>query len=240
MSVHFAIPATTFVLKSIIEARLKAAYGAFTPPKVLVEPPPRQPPSPPGNGAEATGLILFMHHAGPNTAWRNMFEPHVDSSTGKRIARAPLVLDLYYMLATQGLDLEREVLLGVGMSALHRNAIVPRPMIQQILGAIAIPNPPAKLMDSLTAEPLADPNNQPESITVTQQTVDIDLSTKLWTALHSPIRPCAYYLVTTVFLDPGETFPDPTPVDHLVVAERPVVDPGPVRADDDVATVVAP
>jgi Pvc16 N-terminal domain len=240
LSAHFAIPATSFVLKAIIEARLKAAYGTFTPPKVSIEPPPRPPaPAPGSNALESTALILYLHHAGPNVAWRNMYEPHVDGN-GKRFAKAPLVLDLYYMLTAQGLDLEREVVLGVGMNALHRNAIVPRPMIQQILGAITIPSPPTKLMDSLTGEPLADPNNQPESITITQQAVDIDMSTKLWSALQSPIRPCAYYLVTTVFLDVGETFPADSTVDHLVLAARPVADPAANPANDDIVTVRAP
>jgi uncharacterized protein DUF4255 len=241
MSAHFAIPATSFVLKSIIEARLKVAYGAFAPPRVSIEPPPRPPAAPPGNGAaaEATALILYMHHAGPNPAWRNMYDPHVDGS-GQRFAKAPLVLDLYYLLAALGQDLEREVVLGVGMSAFHRNAIVPRPMIQKILSAIAIPNPPTKLMDSLTGEPLGDPANQLESITITQQAIDIDMSTKLWSALQSPIRPSAYYLVTTVFLDTGEMFPAATAVDHLVIAGRPVADPAADPVNDDVIKVFAP
>lgn len=241
MSAHFAIPATTFVLKGIIEARLKVAYGGFIPPQVLIAPPPRPPPPPPpaAPAAEATALILYMHHAGPNPAWRNMYDPHVDGD-GKRFAKAPLVLDLHYLLAALGQDLEREAVLGVGMSAFHRNAIVPRPMIQQILGAVVIPNPPNKLMDSLTGEPLADPNNQPESITISQQPVDIGMSTNLWTALQSPIRPCAYYLVTTVFLDTGEVFPAGSLVDHLVIAERPVADPAANPANDDVTTVFAP
>src|SRR5262249_4542580 len=190
--------------------------------KVSIEPPPRLPPPAAGTPAtEPAGLILFMHHAGPNPAWRSMYDPHVDVA-GKRVAKAPLVLDLHYMLAAQGLDLEREAILGVGMSAFHRNGIVPRPMITQILGAITIPPSPSKLMDSLTGEPLADPNNQPESITISQQPVDIDMSTKLWSALHSPLRPCAYYLVTTVFLDTGETFPAAKQVDKVQVAGRPV------------------
>jgi hypothetical protein len=233
MSVHFAIPATSFVLRTIIETRLKASYGTFTPPNVSIEPPPRPPLPSAGNGvAEAAGLILYMHHAGANPAWRNMYDPHVDR-IGKRFARAPLVLDLHYMLAAQGLDLEREAVLGVGMSALHRNAILPRPMIQQILGAITIPTVPARLMDSLTGEPLANPDNQPESITISQQAVDIDMSTKLWSALQSPIRPCAYYLVTTVFLDTGESFPAAATVDSLVIAGRPLADPAADPAGDD-------
>jgi hypothetical protein len=225
LSAHFAIPATTFVIKAIIEARLKVAYGTFAAPKVSIEPPPRPPAPAAGNPQpEPVGLTLFMHHAAANSAWRNMYEPHVNGN-GKRFANAPLVLDLHYLLGAQGSDLEREALLGVGMSALHRNGIVPRPMIQQILGAIAIPVAPTKLMDSLTGEPLQDPANQPESITISAQAFDVDMSTKVWSALQSPMRPCAYYLVTTVFLDTGEQFPPAGVVESVVLTERPEVDP---------------
>lgn len=238
MSSQFAIPATTFVLKAIIEARLKVAYGTFTPPTVSVEPPPRPPVSTAASPAvEPAGLILFMHHAGANSSWRNMYDPHVDVA-GQRSAKAPLILDLHYLLGAQGSDLEREALLGIGMSAFHRNGIVPRPMVQHFLGAIAVPPHPTKLMDSLTGEPLSDPANQPESITISQQALDIDMSTKVWSALQSPLRPCAYYLVTTVFLDVGETFPATRDVDEVVIAGRPVADPTAGAAADDVITAV--
>ena len=240
MSAHFAIPATTFVLRAIIEARLKATYAAFTPPKVSIEPPPRLPPVTNGNPTpEPAGLILYMHHAGPNPAWRNMYEPHVDGA-GKRFAKAPLVLDLQYMLAAQGLDLEREAVLGVGMSALHRNGILPRPMIKQLLSAVVVPPQPTRLIESLPGEPIADPNNQPESITISQQAVDIDMSTKLWSALQSPLRPCAYYLVTTMFLDTGEVFPDGKLVEKVVISGRSTADPGADAAIADKIVVSSP
>ena len=224
MSEALAIPATTFILKAIIEKRLVAAYQPLPAPTVQVTPPPR-PPQTPGNGqpqqqAEAPGLTLFMHHAGPNTSWRNMHDPAV-SSAGARISKKPLVLDLQYLLAAHGADLEREALLGIGMSALHRNSIVPRPMITQILGAVAVPNPIAKLLDRLPEAKLADKNHQPESITISQLPVDIDVSTKLWSAFQSPIRPCALYQVTTVFLEVDETFADPKPVDAVRISGRP-------------------
>ena len=228
MTVHFAIPATTFVLRNLIQKRVNAAYGSFSGPTVSTEPPPRPPataaPPNPGPQPEPAGLHLFLHHAGPNAAWRNMYEPHVSASTGKRVAKAPVVLDLQYMLAATGADLEREVLLGIGISALTRNAIVPRAMVQSILAAIAIPNPPTRLLDTLTAEPLHDPAFQPEQITVSQQPVDLDMSTKLWSALQSPLRPSAYFLVTTVFLDVTETFPAVLPVDEVDVAVHPTSD----------------
>lgn len=226
MSEHLAIPATTFVLKSIVEKRVAAAYQGLQVPPVLVSPPPRPAPGSNGDGrpqqlVEAPSLTLFMHHAGPSGAWRNMHAPAV-SRDGKRIKNDPLILDLQYMLAAHGADLEREALLGIGMSALYRNAIVPRPMITQILAAIAVPNPIEKLLDNLSKAKLADKNHQPESITVSQLPVDIDTSTKLWSAFQSPIRPCALYQVTTVFLEVDEAFVDPPDVDTVRIAGRPV------------------
>lgn len=233
MSVHFAIPATTFVLKGVIEARLKLAYGSFTPPPVLVSPPPRPPASPPGGAAEpeAAALILFLHHAGPNAAWRSMYDPHIDAS-GARIGPAPLVLDLHYMVAALGADLEREILLGVALSALTRNAILPRPMIQAVLASVTIPVTPTRLLDTFTAEPLSNSTSQPEQITLSQAPVDVDYSTKIWSALQSPLRPSAFFLATTVFLDPGETFPAPPIVAEVDVGIRPDPDPAATGALD--------
>lgn len=242
MSAHFAIPATTFVLRSILEARLKAAYGTFSPPRVSVEPPPRPPAGPAaGTPAEAPGLNLYLHHAAPNAAWRNMYDPAVDSG-GRVLVRPPLVLNLHYLLAAQGVDLEREVVLGVGMSAFHRNGIIPRPMITAAFAAVPPLAPPAatKLIEMLTGEPLDKPANQLESITVSQQPLDVDLSTKIWSALQSPLRPCAFYLVTTVFLDTGERPAEGKTVSKVGIAARPRADPGPSREDDDAIVVTKP
>ncbi|MFU8874994.1 DUF4255 domain-containing protein [Micromonospora sp. SL4-19] len=227
MTAHFAIPATTFVLREIVQERLKIAYGDLTAPTVSIEPPPRPPATPANPGAnqpEPAGIHLFLHHAAPNPAWRNMYEPHV-SSTGHRVSRSPLAVDLHYMLAVTGADLEREVLLGLGIAALTRHGIVPRPKIASILTSITVPDPAAKLLDKLTAEPLHDSNTQPEQITISQASVDLDLSTKIWSALQSPLRPSAYFLVTTVFLDVGDSYPAPAQVEQAVVKVRPAADP---------------
>jgi len=225
MTAHFAIPATTFVLRQILQERVNLAYGGLTAPTVSVEPPPR-PPATAGNGQpqpEPAGLHLFLHHATPNPALRNAFEPHV-SGAGKRTGPSPLALDLQYMLAATGADLEREALLGLGITALTRHGIVPRPKIAAILGSIAVPANPQHLLDTLTTEAL---DQQPEQITIAQALVDVDLSTKIWSALQSPLRPSAYFLVTTVFLEVTETFPTGPEVQRAVVGVRPDVGPGP-------------
>lgn len=237
MTAHFALPATTFVLKALCEARIKAAYGTFPPPPVKIEPPPRPAPTA-ANGAqpEPAALYLFLHHAAQNPGWRNMHEPTVDSA-GARRGPSPLVLDLYYMMFATGADLERELLFGLGLTAFRRNGIVPRPMIQQILGAIAVPQQPQKLMDLLTTEPLHDPASQPEQITISQEPYDLDRSTKLWSALQAPLRSTALFQVTTLFLEVPEQFPT-TPDTTLVRLHlRPNADPAADPGGDDILEV---
>ncbi|MEV6055677.1 Pvc16 family protein [Streptomyces sp. NPDC052107] len=225
MTAHFAIPATTFVLQDIIQRRIKAAYGHLTAPTVSVEPPPRPPATPAGTvptpQPEPAGLYLFLHHVALNAAWRNMHEVRLEpeepgKTEGPQVGPSPLAVDLHYMLAATGADLEREVLLGLGIAALNRRGIVPRSLIRSILSGIEVPRSPTRLLDYLTAEPLHDPDSQPQRITVSQMPVDVDLSTKIWSSLQSPMRPCAHFLVTTVFLDLGDS---PSPIKEVTRAQ---------------------
>jgi hypothetical protein len=223
MSEALAIPATSLVLKLLIEKRLKAAYSPLTAPTVSTSPPPQRVAPASGGGApapEPAGLYLFLHHVTPNGAWRNMYDPHVDAE-GQRKSVAPTVLDLAYMVAAQGADLEREVLLSIAVSALTRNAIIPRPMITALLGGIVVPANPTKITDLLPQAALADPGKQLESLSIAQTPMDIDMSTKLWSALQSPLRPSAYFTVTTVFLTVNETFPAPGIADTVKIGVRP-------------------
>jgi hypothetical protein len=242
MSAGFAIPATTFVLRGLLQQRLNMSYPAsLVAPTVSVEPPPR--PSPtngnPGGGnatpAELARLHLFCHHVALNPAWRSMHDPHV-SSAGKRVGRSPLAVDLHYLLAATGLDLEREVLLGLGITALNRFGVVPRAKIAAILGAVSVPATPARITDLIPDEQLQDPAEQPEQITISQQPVDLDLSTRIWSAFQSPLRPSAYFLVTTVFLDVDEVLPAGADVKALKVGVRPDVGGTAPEAADVVTT----
>ncbi|NYT32041.1 DUF4255 domain-containing protein [Rhizobium sp. WYCCWR 11128] len=239
MTAHFAVPATTFVLKALCEARLKAAYGNFPAPSVKLEPPPRPAPtSGAGGQPEAAALYLFLHHAAQNPAWRNMHEPTVNS-LGQRTDAPPLVLDLYYLLFATGADLEREVLFSLGLTAFRRNGIIPRPMIQAILGAIAVPANPTKLLETLTAEPLHDPASQPEQITISQEPYDLDRSTKLWSALQAPLRPTALFQVTSLFLDIPQQFQLMPDVEAVGLRLRPNANPASPPVDDDLLEVTS-
>lgn len=213
MSVAFPIPATSFVLKSVIEAQLKAAYGDLSPPSVHNAPPPRLP-APPATGTlptEPAALYLFLHGAGPNASFRSSFDPTFGPD-GLRQANPPLVLDLHYMLAATGNALETEALLGLALTALTRNAILARGAIEAILSAVASVPDSTDFMDYLFAEPLHDPASQPEELKTSLNPVDIDTVSKIWSALQSPMRPSILFMTSAVFLDPNLPLPDPAPV----------------------------
>lgn len=240
MSAQFAIPATSFVLKALIEAQLKLVYGVFPPPKVSIAPPPRTAASASATPQpEAAGIILYMHHAGQNIGWRNLQVPYTETG-GELSTKTPLVLDLHYLLAATGEDLEREALLGIAMTAFHRNGIIRRSLVNTILSAIAIPNPRARMMDGLTAEPLADPQQHPESIKISQHPVDIDMSTKLWSALQSPIRPSAYYLVTTTILETDDSIADGPQTSAVRISGLPLISRDADPLTDDVIVQTRP
>lgn len=239
MSAHYAIPATSFVLKAVIERALAAVYGpATSPPPVSIAPPPRADPAGGGRGAapEPTSVLLFLYHVAPNAAWRNNFDPVIDSS-GVRIARTPLVLDLHYIVAATGADLEREAVFGVALHALNRARIIPRDLIKNILTSVVVPPPPAPLMARLASEKLWE---QYEQITLSQLSLDADTLSRLWTAFQSPFRPSAGILATTVFLDTEEEFPAPPSVDTVTIGARPSLDQGPASPDDETITITAP
>jgi hypothetical protein len=237
VTAHFAIPATTFVLKAVIEKALAKVYGAGgNAPPVSIAPPPRSDPlRPPPNGdPEATSVLLFLYHVTPNAAWRNIFDPPVDGA-GTRVARAPLVLDLHYLIAATGVDFEREAVFGVALHALTRLGILPRLAIKAILEGVMAPPANAPLMAKLTTEKLWE---QYEQITLSQQALDADSLSRLWTAFQSPFRPSAGITATTVFLDIEENFPVGPVVKEVGLAARPRLDREPViAATEDRVTV---
>jgi len=222
MSEAIAIPATTFVLSKLLEERISADYGSGSI-GVMLGPPPRPPTSSPDSAqAEPPGLILYMHHAAPNTSWRNMYEPRM-SSSGKLAVNAPLVLDLHYLLAATGSDLRREVALSIGMGAFNRFAIIPRGKIEKLIKKNTVADSASdNIFERIGAEKIW---LQAEQITITPQPLDLDLSTKLWSALQAPMRPSAHYLVTTVFLEAVEEVPEPKIVEQVSIYGRPNADP---------------
>ena len=212
MSVAFAIPATTLVLKRLLEKAVSASFpGGFA--AVTTNAPPRFDPGRPSGGevqSEPTALNIFLHHANPNTAWATDRRQR-KVSTGELLHNGPLVLNLHYLMSAHGGTLEREMLLGIGMHAMHHVGIFKSSEIAALLASSG--NQPADI-EAAASEKLW---RQVEKLTVSREALDTDILTKLWTAFQAPYRPSVGYLVTTVFLEDKADILEPPPADILKI-----------------------
>ena len=118
------------------------------------------------------------------------------NGSGAGVNRPPLALDLHYLLIAYG-DSEYvpQILLGLGMQALHETPFLYR---QQIINVFT-PGPPLSPIDAaLATANLAD---QIEMIKVTPEPLSTEDLSKLWTAFGSKFRPAAGFEATVVLIE---------------------------------------
>lgn len=159
-------------------------------------------------GTESPQLNLFLHRVSPNAGWRNEGLPSRDNSGRHRLRNAPLALDLHYLLtAYSGGDLHAEVLLGSAMLWLHGASVLPREAIRRALAPAGSPGSP--LERALAESGLAE---QVELIKITQEVMDTDELSKLWTSTQSHLRPTVAYRVTALLIEATDPVVSPLPV----------------------------
>jgi hypothetical protein len=157
-------------------------------------------------------LNLFLYHAEPSAAYRNMDLPRQvrPGETG----RPPLALNLYYMLTAYGQqdsELIAHVLLGTAMRILHDHPVLSRTEIRSAL-------------------PQGELDTQFENVRLTPQPVSLDEVSKLWTGFQSEYRLSAAYQVSVVLIESLRSSVSPLPVLSRGAADRgpvAVAAPGP-------------
>ena len=194
MSTALAIAATTRVLSSVIDQAIHdAGVGTVLgPPPYLTSKAPDQLET---GADEAAQLSLFLYHVTYNQGWREVGLPSRNGA-GAGINRPPLGLDLHYLLIAYG-DSEYvpQVLLGLGMQALHETPFLYR----QQIASVFTPPPPLSPLD--TALATADLGDQVEMIKVTPEPLSTEDLSKLWTAFGGKFRPSAGYEATVVLIE---------------------------------------
>lgn len=177
---------------------------------------------------EPPRLNVFLHQVTPNVGWRNVGLPSRSGSSGERLTNAPLALDLHYLVTAYArADFQAEILLGYAMHLLHERPVLDRAAIRRGLNPSPLDVsmlPPA--FQALAASDLAD---QVELLKVTPASMTADEMAKLWSALQTPYRPSAAYVVSVVLIEgrrPGLS-PLPVlsrgPIDPLTSKDRGVV-----------------
>ncbi len=215
MSTALALAATSRVMAAIIDNAIAAA-SALLPSSVLGNATTwATTSSPPDHvitdqDSEATHLNLFLYHVTYNQGWREVGLP-TRGSDGVAIGRAPLGLDLHYLLsAYSSSDYQAQVMLGIGMQSLHETPVLIRQQITDVF------TPPfANDVDEVLA--LSGLVDQIELMKITPQQLSTDELAKLWTAIPGKFRVSAGYAVSVALIETNAPLLAPLPVLNPVV-----------------------
>jgi hypothetical protein len=207
MSSPLAIGAVSAVLRNLLDNGLVDVGAPLSPVKVTAVAPDtikldeaNPPPS----------LNLFLYRTSLNQGWTEVGLPSFDGN-GTRVSSPPLALNLHYLLTAYGsADFQAEILLGYAMHLLHERPVLDRAAIRRALNPSPLgPSilPPA--FQALTAADLAD---QLEAVTITQEPMDAEEMSRLWSAIQAHYRPTAPYVVSVVLIEARKPSRTPLPV----------------------------
>jgi hypothetical protein len=201
MSDSLAIAAVTTTLRNLLDSGLNADVSGTT---VTTRPLDRA-----RQGINGNQVNLFLYHATPDTAWRNMDIPW--KLRPGESGFPPLPLCLYYLVTAfygedeDGVDtttdanriLGSQRLLGRAMSILHDHPLLDTAAIQGILPSD----------DSLNH-----PYDQLERVRITLQPLSLDEMYKLWSGFQTEYRLSAAYEVSVVLVESARPSKTPLPV----------------------------
>jgi hypothetical protein len=171
-----------------------------------------------GTGAEITNLNLFLYHVTYNQGWREVGLP-TRAADGTAIGRAPLGIDLHYLLTAYSAgDYEAQIMLGIGMQALHEIPVLFRKKIRDVFTG-----PFANQVDKALAT--ADLADQIEMVKIVPQQIGTDELSKLWTAFQSKFRVSAAYAVSVVLIETKAPVAAALPVLSRKVVVVPFLEP---------------
>jgi hypothetical protein len=195
VSTALAIGATSRVLASIIDDEVAAAK--LTLPGILgsattSSSPPDHVVTGPQN--ETSCINLFLYHVTYNQGWKNVDLP-TRGSNGAVRGRAPLAIDLHYLLTAYGAgDFEAQIMLGIGMQAMHEAQVLFRKKITQVF-ATPFANDVDKALATAALE------DQIEICKIAPQQLGTEELSKLWTAFQSKFRVSAAYSVSVLLIE---------------------------------------
>ncbi|HEY0183324.1 MAG TPA: DUF4255 domain-containing protein [Rhodopila sp.] len=218
MSTALAVAATSRVIAAIIDDAVATArqtmssiLGAAT----TTSAPPDHIPT--GVATEITNLNLFLYHVTYNPGWREVGLP-TRGSDGGVINRAPLAIDLHYLLSAYSPnDYEAQIVLGIGMQALHEIPVLFRNKIQRVFQS-----PTTDVDRALATADLAD---QIELVKIVPQQLGTEELSKLWTAFQSKFRVSAAYAVSVVLIETKAPIVSALPVLARNLIVRPFLEP---------------
>ena len=152
-------------------------------------------------------LNLYLWKVTENTGLSNLDLPS-RSASGERLSNQPLALDLHYVLSAMGSeDFHAEILLGHGMQVLHEH---PGLTSAEISNLISAQKPGGDLVYPFLAK--SDLASHVEQLKIMRQAPKDDIATKLWPALNTSLRMCAFYQVSALLTEVKRPKPSGPPI----------------------------
>lgn len=205
MSTALGLAATAAVLQQLLQTgfatlKLDDVLGA-TSLNVTCVPPERI-----DAAATDSQLNLFLYNQTRNPGWTNLDLPSRDAR-GERIANPALALDLHFLVSAYGVkDFHAEIMLGAAMQILHDTPGMGREAIREALKPAASK---ANIPKELELAGLAE---QIEQLRITPLNHTTDEVSRIWSALQTPARPSAAYMVSVVLQQSPKSQRTPLPV----------------------------
>lgn len=197
MTSALAIAAVTATLKGLLHDHLtQQAIAARVGDVAVTALPPDRVPT---GHDERGGLNLFLYRVAPHSRWAGARVDRGDADE-VRNGRAPLALDLHYLVAAYGqADLDCEILLGFAVQALLQTPSLTPAMLEDAIEQHGgrdskRPSGKAATADGARLEPLV----------LSPQFLNVEEMTKLWSALQARYRPSAAYKVAAIVIRADE------------------------------------
>jgi len=160
----------------------------------------------------STQLNMFLYRVSSNTGWNNLGYPS-RNGRGEIVNNPPLALNLHYLLTAFGeQELHAEILLGYGMQILHENPVLLRSKIRASLNVTVADDLPPILPANLLSLSTSELAEQIEQIKITNENINTEEMSRLWTAFQTKYRPCTAYQATVVLIESNKSTSNPLPV----------------------------
>lgn len=213
MSNALSIAAVTAVIKNLLENGLVSDAIVASVGDVFVS---ALPPDKIEVGTDERAQInIFLYHVtqNRNVDWispefRDRHSRIGTSDKEKLRSNPPLALDLHYLLSVYGpKDFQSEILLCSLMQLLHRSPIIKSEVIETALKNASETSTSGVFSQALTGVSASDLAKQIGQIKMSPEFLNMEESTKIWSALQTNYRPSVTYYASMVLIESADADP---------------------------------
>jgi hypothetical protein len=141
-------------------------------------------------------LFLYQVTQNRNVDWISQ-EFRTRHPKSERSVNPPLALNLHYLLTVYGAkDFQAELLLGYAMQLLHKTSVISSELIEN-----ALKNTTSLLSQALAGVSVSELVRQLGQIKLTPEFLNMEDSSKIWSALQTHYRPSVSYQASMVLIE---------------------------------------